>query len=343
MSAGVADLLLDFVVDRLEVGVFAVDADMKLVLWNRFMATHSGKPPAETLGRSLFDCFPELPTKWLEKKIRSVFVLGNYSFTSWEQRPYLLRFKHNRPVTGGIDAMQQNCTFLPIKDGQDQVRHVCVTLFDTTDTALYQRQLQQAIEDLDREKEEQLHLIRELEAAQIELQLLASRDGLTGVANRRSFDEKLAMEWHRAAREGQPLSLLLTDVDYFKRYNDTYGHQEGDACLRAVAQAMAGNVHRPADLVARYGGEEFAVILPGTDLAGVAVMAERIRAAVEQLGLPHRASEIADHVTLSVGTVTAIPGADGNPGQLVSAADAALYRAKHAGRNRVAAGACLAD
>ncbi len=169
MPAPGAEHLLDFVVDRLEVGIFAVDAEMRIALWNRFMATHSGRAAAEVAGRDLFECFPELPRAWLEKKIRNVFVLKNYAFTSWEQRPYLFRFHHNRPVTGGVDTMQQSCTFLPVRDAQDNVTHVCVTLFDQTDTALFQQRLTRAIADLESEREEQKRLISKLEEAQSQL------------------------------------------------------------------------------------------------------------------------------------------------------------------------------
>ena len=145
--------LLDFVVDRLEVGIFAVDAEMKVVLWNHFMAMHSGHEPGRVIGRNLFECFPELPRVWLEKKIRNVFLLKNYAFTSWEQRPYLFHFQHNRPVTGGVDAMQQSCTFLPVKGAGDSVEHVCVSLYGFTDTAIFHGQLSHAIADLQHELE----------------------------------------------------------------------------------------------------------------------------------------------------------------------------------------------
>lgn len=169
MIASGAEHLLHFVVDRLEVGIFAIDADMRIVLWNRFMAMHSGKSAAEVLGHNLFECFPELPRTWLEKKIRNVFVLKNYAFTSWEQRPYLFRFHHNRPITGGVDAMQQSCTFLPVKNQRDEIEHVCVNVFDYTDTALFQQQLVRVIAELEREKEEQRRLIGKLAEAQNQL------------------------------------------------------------------------------------------------------------------------------------------------------------------------------
>ena len=168
MGSGLSLELLESVIDRVEVGIFVLDADLRVVLWNGFMASHSGRPASAVVGHPLLETFPELPAKWLEKKIRSVFALKNYAFTSWEQRPWLFRFHHNRPVTGGIDAMQQSCTFLPLQNG-DKVDHVCVNVFDHTDTAIYQRRLQTAIAALELEKEEQRRLIEKLDAAQSQL------------------------------------------------------------------------------------------------------------------------------------------------------------------------------
>lgn len=176
---------------------------------------------------------------------------------------------------------------------------------------------------------------RRKKTAQDELQRLATRDGLTSVANRRSFDDMLNMEWRRASRESRALSLLMVDVDFFKRFNDTYGHQGGDECLRHVAAAMSGVVKRASDAVARYGGEEFAILLPATEPDGALIVAERIRAAVTALRLPHSGSEVADHVTVSIGVASIQVTGNGVPSSLVAAADAALYRAKYTGRNRV--------
>ena len=160
--------LLSFIVERIEVGIFSIDKDMRVRLWNKFMVMHSGVAAEDVIGRDLFDCFAELPRTWLEKKIRNVFLLGNYSFTSWEQRPHLLKFPHNRPVTGGVELMRQNCTFLPVKRG-DAVEQVCVTIFDYTDTALYQQCLTQSITELGHEKEAQRRLIAQLAEAQGQL------------------------------------------------------------------------------------------------------------------------------------------------------------------------------
>ncbi|WP_295991756.1 sensor domain-containing diguanylate cyclase, partial [Rugamonas sp.] len=167
--------------------------------------------------------------------------------------------------------------------------------------------------------------------AQAALQQLATRDGLTGLANRRCFDDTLNAEWQRALRQQQALSLLMVDVDNFKQYNDAYGHVGGDDCLQRIASAVASEM-RANDLVARYGGEEFAVILPNQSLKGAAIVAERIRCRVEQLHLPNMGSE-RHVVTVSIGAATALASADNEPGQLVATADGALYRAKHMGRN----------
>lgn len=178
----------------------------------------------------------------------------------------------------------------------------------------------------------------ERKALESNLAALARTDGLTGLANRRSFDEALAAEWRRARREGLSVSLLLLDVDRFKLFNDTYGHPAGDACLKAVATAVTAAVHRPADLVARYGGEEIAILLPGIPNEGAAAVAERVRAAIEAVGLAHSANKPSGVVTVSIGVATARPvaGADLTAEALVAAADAALYSAKHSGRNRIA-------
>lgn len=165
-------------------------------------------------------------------------------------------------------------------------------------------------------------------------QNLASVDGLTQLANRRTFDETFKSEWNRAARSRLPLSVILIDIDNFKKYNDHYGHQEGDSCLREVAHALARCIRRSGDLVARYGGEEFVIVL--YQMAGdeAARFAEQMRAAVAELGLVHEMNE-AGHVTISLGGATCIPHSRDNPDDLLRAADGALYQAKEDGRDQV--------
>ncbi len=173
-----------------------------------------------------------------------------------------------------------------------------------------------------------------LQKANEELQSLATLDGLTQIANRRRFDECMSKAWSILVREQLPLSLLLCDVDFFKRYNDSKGHQAGDECLQQVAQAMKHCVKRPADLVARYGGEEFVVILPNTNEEGALKVAEDIRLAVKALALVHPQSPISQHITLSLGVSCTIPCQKSCPEELIAAADGALYQAKETGRDR---------
>ncbi|WP_321942482.1 sensor domain-containing diguanylate cyclase [Burkholderia cenocepacia] len=172
--------------------------------------------------------------------------------------------------------------------------------------------------------------------AESELELLARTDGLTGLNNRRSFGEVLDREWRRARRAHSVFSLLFVDVDRFKAYNDTYGHQAGGDALAAVARCIGENIRRPTDTAARYGGEEFVVLLPDTPPTGAAQTAERIRAAINELALEHAGSEYG-RVTASIGLASWTPDQDGDPGAVIKAADEALYYAKAAGRNKVSA------
>jgi len=168
------------------------------------------------------------------------------------------------------------------------------------------------------------------------LAALAATDGLTGLANRRQFDERLSEEWARARRDATPLSLLLIDVDHFKAFNDQYGHQAGDAALRTLGRILGEQARRPADLAARYGGEEFALLLPNTDATGSAEVGERLRNAVRDLGLLHALSLPSKIVTVSVGGASHVPAeVHTDQAALVAAADRALYAAKHSGRDRV--------
>ena len=206
---------------------------------------------------------------------------------------------------------------------------------------------QQLANDIIRDQKKRLdERTAELSRTHSSLHHMSLMDGLTQVANRRRFDEAMVEEWRRKNRviqgrepSRQPadledLSLILIDVDHFKSYNDHYGHSVGDDCLRRVAQAINGAISRASDLVARYGGEEFVVLLPGTPCAGAERVAERIRQAVEALAIPHEVSPVSDHVTISLGVAATDQAPGTSPKALIQAADAALYQAKQAGRNR---------
>jgi diguanylate cyclase (GGDEF)-like protein/PAS domain S-box-containing protein len=177
----------------------------------------------------------------------------------------------------------------------------------------------------------------ELAMANVALERMAHIDGLTQIANRRCLDETLNKEWQRLTREQKPLSLLLGDIDFFKKFNDRYGHQAGDDCLRLVGQALADSVLRPADLAARYGGEEFALLLPDIDMEGALLVGQRVLVAIRQLNIKHQQSDVSDCVTISLGAACLIPTAGQAPKDLIALADKALYQAKESGRNRIAA------
>lgn len=176
---------------------------------------------------------------------------------------------------------------------------------------------------------------QKLQKANEILHRLSTIDGLTCVSNRRAFDERLEEEWNRALRNSKPLSLIMFDIDYFKAYNDTYGHQGGDGCLKQIANTIEETIGRSTDFICRYGGEEFCAILPETNKEGAKVVGEKIRNAIESLKIPHTGSKILPWVTISVGTATMIPSKYTSLQYLISNADKAVYQAKHLGRNCV--------
>jgi diguanylate cyclase (GGDEF)-like protein len=203
----------------------------------------------------------------------------------------------------------------------------------------YSRSLEQKVSDRTQALQQEIHhraaAETALQSANQELQRLAYLDGLTQIANRRLFDERMVQEWRRQKRDQLPISLILCDVDYFKQYNDTYGHQLGDSCLRDVATAIAAAARRPPDLAARYGGEEFAMLLPNTSPEGALEVATQIQSHVKNLQIPHRQSQISPYVTVSCGVTSMIPTEATTPEQLLMKVDRALYEAKVEGRDRI--------
>jgi diguanylate cyclase (GGDEF)-like protein/PAS domain S-box-containing protein len=302
-------VLSELVIERVGFGIFVLDRDLNVLMWNRFMADHSGKTAEQVTGKSIFASFPELPRVWLTRKIESVFQLGSFAFSSWEQRRYLFKFDHDRPITGGVDFMQQDCTFMPLTH-EREVRAVCVTISDATHASMMQRARDEAV---------------------AKLQEFADRDGLTGIANRRYFELRIRDEFTRWQRYGGDLSMLLFDLDHFKRINDEFGHLVGDTVLRVMAERVAATV-RVQDVFGRFGGEEFALLLPCTSFDDAMIVAEKVRRAICETPIDVQGARVP--VTASVGVARARREVTSSYEALINEADAALYTAKREGRNR---------
>ncbi|WP_028240972.1 sensor domain-containing diguanylate cyclase [Stutzerimonas azotifigens] len=303
------------IVQSIDVGVVVFDRDYRVEVWNTFMENRSGRLPADARLQSFFSLFPEVEEQWFRHKVESVATLGTPSFTIWEQRPYLVRFKNYQPITGLEDFMYQNTTLLPLKATSGEIEHIGLIIYDVTDVAINRKRLQKANE---------------------ELQWLSSTDRLTGLFNRGHWEERLRQEHLRHSRYGGRAALVMFDIDHFKRINDTYGHQAGDRVIRTVADVMRAGM-RDTDVAGRYGGEEFALLLPDTDCRGAAMVAERLRQAVESLVVEYQEQDIRFTISLGVADLS-LPTT--THAELIERADAALYRSKSAGRNRVTLQEC---
>ena len=298
------------IVQSIDVGVVVLDRDYRVEVWNTFMENRSGLQPAHARNQTFFSLFPEVDEDWFRRKVESVMTLGTPSFTIWEQRPYLLRFKNYQPITGLEDFMYQNTTLLPLKGTNGRIDQVCLIIYDVTDVAVNRRQLQ---------------------AANAELQRLSSTDRLTGLYNRGHWEEMLRLDYARHRRYDSQAALVMFDIDHFKAINDTYGHQVGDSVIQEVADLIRENL-RDSDVAGRYGGEEFVVLLPDTDKRGALTFAERLRYAVESREVLHEQHRIRFTISLGVADLS-VPTS--SHAQLIEWADSALYASKAGGRNRV--------
>ena len=309
LSNDVVALIANQVSDLLNTGVLVLDADFNIVMWNRFIQVHANKSSDEVVGQHIFSVFPELPQRWLERKLASVLQLKTPTFCSWEQRHHLFELPHTRPITTDSEFMAQNCSFLPLKTN-DMVNYICILIEDVTDVCHYQGQLQKTLN---------------------ELALISRIDGLTQIFNRRHWQESLEQEYAKSRRHDKKLSLIMLDLDHFKKLNDNYGHQGGDKVLVDVTQIIKA-VLRIEDIFGRYGGEEFAIILPETDVDGAMELAQRICDTVAKT--PVLFHEHIIQLSVSIG-VAELNDNDVSHERLIANADAALYQAKGNGRNQV--------
>jgi len=288
---------------------------MFVVLSGHLVVSRSGKQVA--VG-SPGDCFGEMALIESRERAATLRALDETAILEISDTGF---FKYIAPNPEALMAL--------LRVFSDRSRH------DLESLASDNLKLQAYADQVETANRELVEIRRQLEDKNRLLERLSALDTLTGIANRRRFDEVLRLEWKRAAREGTPLSLLFCDIDHFKLFNDTYGHQMGDDCLVRVAQAMEDTLHRPADLAARYGGEEFVGLLVDTDAEGARLLAERARRRVEALDIEHQSSEVSEVLTCSLGAATTVPSTGMRPEDLVQSADQALYAAKQAGRNRV--------
>jgi diguanylate cyclase (GGDEF)-like protein/PAS domain S-box-containing protein len=298
---------------HLVVPTFVIDPRRRVVIWNRACERLTGVAASEVIGTTKhWQAFYETKRPCLADLVAldrpeqlpefySEYAARGHNGLGFSAENWCVMPKLGSQLYLAIDAG-------PIHDEAGNLIAVVETLRDLTD----QKRAETALKEL------------------------ATKDGLTGLSNRRSFDQTLMTEWARARQTQKPMALLFVDVDHFKLFNDRHGHQSGDECLRAIATVVSRHAARPLDLASRYGGEEFALILPDMTCDAACTVAEEIRCAVTALQIAHGADGAGDHVTLSVGVASRIPGeADGSPDRLLGSADQALYAAKRLGRNRV--------
>ena len=301
--------LIDMV-QNIDVGLVVMDLDMNVKVWNGFMENHSGLLAGHIVDRKLTELFEDIPQTWLQQKMNSVYLLKNKAFTTWEQRPFLFKFKSYRPITSSAEFMYQNVTFLPLTDIVGNVTQICMIIYDVTDVAINKQAFQQA---------------------NSKLKYLSHTDSLTQLNNQGYWRECCFREYKRHTRTQQPSSLIMLDIDHFKKVNDTYGHPFGDEVIREVANCLRKNM-RETDVAGRYGGEEFTLILVDTDLKSARLVAERIRKAIEQVDF-HYLGELVK-VTASLG-IAHITGNIPDYQTWIKTADLGLYIAKNSGRNEI--------
>ena len=300
MEAEISNLIMNQVFNASNDGIWAIDRNFRVIRVNKKLIDLLDKPVNEIIGAKCFDLLHEqcrkherCPLERILKGERMVEQEKALIFGSGRETPYAV-------------------TSTPLSSLDQSLIGMVETFTDIT---------------------ERKHAEMLMQLANAELERLATEDGLTKLSNRRRLDEYLELEWRRQARARGHISLIMTDVDFFKNYNDTYGHQAGDVCLKSVADAIRKRVGRPGDLIARYGGEEFAIVMPETDISGAFQVAENIRQELAKLQIPHCKSAVSPYVTISCGIAMMLPSAENSPQTLIEKADQGLYLAKQKGRN----------
>ncbi|MBS1160094.1 MAG: diguanylate cyclase with sensor [Proteobacteria bacterium] len=311
MAGDLGNANLCTVIDRLEAGVVILDEARRILHCNRWFNLRSGQT-ADSLGQRPFaEMFPEAAGSRLEQAIEHAIHDHLPSLLSPALHGTLLPLYQTPDDRRREKRMQQLIHVLPL--GDDSAARCLIQITDMTANISRERLLRQQTEILRR---------------------TTTQDQLTGVANRRQFDERLATEFHKAQRNHHPLGLMIVDLDLFNAYNTHYGRDQGDNCLIEIAAILKNAVRPPFDFVARYGGDEFALILPGSSEKDICRQAENLRLQIATLAMANAASSLAKHLTVSIGTTVMRPEGEANTHTLLSSADVALYQAKRDGRNR---------
>ncbi|MBI4687896.1 MAG: diguanylate cyclase [Nitrospirae bacterium] len=296
-------MIFEQIFDSINIGIVILDRDLKVYGWNRWMEVHSGINKEKIKGKQIFDVFPNLNTPKFIRGCKSVFTLGSFCAFSPRLHHYLFPFKKTGYSNQRFEYMQQSCRMGPIRDENNEIKYLFIYVEDVTELAC---------------REQIIH----------EMNL---RDGLTGVFNRKFMGERLKKEFSRYKRYGGVFSIIMFDIDYFKKVNDTYGHLCGDFILKSVSSKVVSLI-RDIDCMFRYGGEEFCCLLPETEIDPARVVAERLR---EEIALQENIFEgNTIKVTMSLG-VAVVEELDDSYERLLQRADEALYKAKAEGRNRV--------
>ena len=296
-------MIFNQIFDMVNVGIVILDRDLCVYKWNRWMEIHSGISSKKIVGHPILDHFPKLNNKWFLRSCKSVLAFGNFSFFSQKLHQYCFPFKPVNTMNCKFQFMQQNCTLGPLRDENNAIQYLYIMVQDVTEVAAYEHKLVE----------------------------MNSRDGLTGVYNRKFFENRLKEEFERYKRYQTNFSLIMQDIDFFKKINDNYGHLAGDHILIAFSSAIVSRI-RGADIMARYGGEEFCCLLPETSIDSAHTLAEHIRKKIQDMVFDYEGKEI----KLTVSQGVAEPNqAMSSPDNLLKLADDALYEAKNSGRNKV--------
>lgn len=297
------------ILDTMDSGLIVLDEDYKVCVWNSFMQSYSGILSQNILGECLFDHFQDLPRTWLETKLKTSADLETRSFSSWENRPYLFKFNNFSPVSNSSHLMFQDIVITPLRSLSGEVSHIAIQINDVSETArnrIHLRETNQHLSEISR------------------------KDGLTGLFNRAYWEQSLKEEFNQLKVMEGACSLVIFDIDHFKKVNDTYGHHTGDEVIRRTSSLLRKTA-RSSDVCGRFGGEEFTVLLPHTNQEQASYFAERLRKRIEQEIV--KVEDFLINYTISIGVCEYKSNFESHT-QWLKSADAALYCAKENGRNQ---------